>query len=104
MKLLEKARKTQDPSTAKDTELNLFFKDLKETSEKIVVPTDKTNVHLLVNLSDYNRWVGKHLQEAAVKIQRNEIVSFHQEATKYMESLQGILSTGEYGYLMEGLG
>eukprot|EP00957_Ditylum_brightwellii_P130005 9915205-Ditylum_brightwellii.AAC.1 len=26
------------------------------------------------------------------------------EATKYAESLQGILSTGEYDYLMEGLG
>eukprot|EP00957_Ditylum_brightwellii_P106001 8086428-Ditylum_brightwellii.AAC.1 len=104
MELLEKARTMDNPSTAKDTKLNSFFEDLKEASEEIVVPTDKTNAHLLVKLSDYNRWVKKHLQEAAVKVWRTDIVSLHQEATKYTESLKGILSTGEYDYLMEGLG
>eukprot|EP00957_Ditylum_brightwellii_P009976 752929-Ditylum_brightwellii.AAC.1 len=104
MELLEKARKTEDPSTTTDTELKSFFDDLKEAKEKIVVPTNKTNAHLLVNVSDYNRWVGKHLRDAAVKIKRTKIVNLHQEATKYAESLQGILSIGEYGYLMEGLG
>eukprot|EP00957_Ditylum_brightwellii_P182214 13881988-Ditylum_brightwellii.AAC.1 len=93
MELLEKVRKIEDPSTATDTELNSFFDDLKESKEKIVVPTDKTNAHLLVNISGYNQWVEKHLRKAAVKIKRTEIVNLHQGATKYAESLQGILST-----------
>eukprot|EP00957_Ditylum_brightwellii_P139507 10632458-Ditylum_brightwellii.AAC.1 len=36
-------------------------------------------------------------------MRKTDIVSLHKEATKYAETLQRILSTGEYGYLMEGL-
>eukprot|EP00957_Ditylum_brightwellii_P095738 7294426-Ditylum_brightwellii.AAC.1 len=62
----------------------------------MVVATNKTNAHLLVRLSDNNRWVRQHLQEAAVKVRRTDSVKLHQEATEYAESLQGLLSTGEY--------
>eukprot|EP00957_Ditylum_brightwellii_P051751 3924613-Ditylum_brightwellii.AAC.1 len=55
MELLEKARKEGEPTTAKDAELNSFFEKLNEASDVIVVPTNKTNAHLLVNLCDYNQ-------------------------------------------------
>eukprot|EP00957_Ditylum_brightwellii_P149552 11388378-Ditylum_brightwellii.AAC.1 len=103
MELLEKARLEGEPPTAKDTKLNTFFKELREESDKIVVPTNKTNAHLLVNLANYNRWVDNHLKEVAIKIKRADIVHLHQEAMTYAESLQAILNAGEYSYLMEGL-
>eukprot|EP00957_Ditylum_brightwellii_P173578 13215950-Ditylum_brightwellii.AAC.1 len=103
MELLEKARQEGEPPTAKDAKLNSFFNKLKEASDVIKVPTNKTNAHLLVNLDDYNRWVANNLKEAAIKIRRADIVQLHQEAMSYAESLKATLNTGEYGYLIEGL-
>eukprot|EP00957_Ditylum_brightwellii_P073466 5582770-Ditylum_brightwellii.AAC.1 len=103
MELLEKARQEGEPPTVKDTEINTFFNKLKKDSDAIIVPTDKTNAHLMVNIDDYNRWVDNHLKEAAIKIRRANIVHLHQEAMSYVESLKAILNAGEYKYLMEGL-
>eukprot|EP00957_Ditylum_brightwellii_P180120 13720731-Ditylum_brightwellii.AAC.1 len=104
MELLEKAIREGDPSTVKDTEMNSLFEKLHDAGDQVVVPTNKTNAHLLVKLCDYNRWVEQHLQEAAVKVRRAYIVKLHKKAVKYAESLKGLLSAREYGYLMEWLG
>eukprot|EP00957_Ditylum_brightwellii_P171524 13058022-Ditylum_brightwellii.AAC.1 len=92
MELLEKARKEGEPTTVKDAELNSFFEKSNEASDVIVVPTNKTNAHLLVNICDYNQWVENHLHEAAINIRRVDIVQLHQETMNYIESLKAILN------------
>ena len=90
-----------DLPTEKDTISEEFFMDLKKNESKIVVPTDKTNGHQLVEIKDYIKWINDHMQEAAIPIRRADIVKLHQDAMDFAMTLKELLNEDELGYLSE---
>eukprot|EP00957_Ditylum_brightwellii_P118029 9001772-Ditylum_brightwellii.AAC.1 len=75
-KVLEKG----ENHASKDKKLNNFFSELTQASSYVVVPTDKTNGHHLVDLNNYISWVKQHMREAATLIRCQEIVKLHHAA------------------------
>eukprot|EP00957_Ditylum_brightwellii_P159522 12142954-Ditylum_brightwellii.AAC.1 len=92
----------------KDWELALSQNTTNHSHQKaalsdIVVPTDKTNGHCLVDLNIYISWAKQRMREAATPIKHQEIVKLHHLAINYTKQLEDLLSGNELAFLNKGI-
>jgi hypothetical protein len=91
---------SEGPSeTRKSKEIRRLEKMLGEDRLNAVVPTDKTNLFKLVKKKDYITWVGKHLEEAAVEVSADKLVSTFDRAEELLDDLGDFLSDKERGFI-----
>eukprot|EP00957_Ditylum_brightwellii_P180071 13717254-Ditylum_brightwellii.AAC.1 len=92
----------QVPLKGKDKEPAEFFQQLKD-KKVVVVPTDKTNNYVMVNLDEFHGWVTNHLNKNAVEMKRKDIVRIHGETEAFATKIKPLLTKKGKGFLVRRL-
>lgn len=85
----------------KDKKIRRIEKLLKNESNLIIVPTDKTNSFQVVKIQDCTRWVLSHLNKSAKVINPKLLEGIRKKALNLQEDYMDIFSKNEAGYLSE---
>jgi Rad3-related DNA helicase len=73
-------------------------------ANKVVVPTDKTNLFVLMSANEYKQKVLQHLLKDRKEIPRERLVDAHEEhPTELLEEIEIFCSKNEYDFIKESL-
>lgn len=75
-------------------------RELKKTN-KVVIPTDKTNSYRTVDINKYINWMEEHLESKAIKSSRDRIKDIYNDANKLLDEIEDIINKNEYNLLKE---
>ena len=68
-----------------------------------MVPTDKTNSFLTIELEFYVRWVMENLDGTATAIEHERLTEIVMEAEKLLTSMKNIVNDSEFAFIKESI-
>ena len=75
--------------------------DILSKSSKVVVPTDKTNSFITIEMEQYKEWVIAHLDKAAVRSSTERIKDIFESANELLLGMEELFDKNEYEFIKE---
>ena len=71
--------------------------------ETVVIPIDKTNKFLTVNVDNYINWMHNHITKCGVETQRSKLIEIYKKLLTLLEKMQRLIDKNEYLFILEKL-